>query len=159
MEETKFLEKYKKTVIKQSIKILLSKIKIDYTEEELFEILIQTNIKKRCVGITSTLKQCISNASGDLDYCKKHMFNYGLSNNSKSNSKSNSNFNLEVVPENLSSSLSLSFHENLKKKFIDDAFYYIDEHYIYDIKTIEKVGINYNGEFILSCDPFILGQC
>ena len=30
--------------------------------------------------------------------------------------------------------------------------------YIYDIKTMKKVGINSKEEFFLSCDPFILGQ-
>ena len=145
MEETKLLENYKKKVIKQSIKILLNEIKINYTEEELFKILMQVKSKKQCIGITNMLKQCPRNATDNLDYCKTHMNNYGLTKNTTTKE-------IEIIH----TTEIIKETANLKKKFIDDTFYYIDNYYIYDIKTMEKVGIKSNGEFILTCDPFIL---
>jgi hypothetical protein len=149
MEETKLLENYKKKIIKQSIKILLNEINIDYTEEELFRILMQVKSKKQCIGITNNLKQCPRNAFDDLDYCKTHIKNYGL------RKRTDTNLHTKEI-EIIHTKEIIKENANLKKKFIDDTFYYIDDSYIYDIKTMEKVGIKSNGEFILTCDPFIL---
>lgn len=156
MEESKFLEKYKIAIVKQNIKILLSKIEIDYTEQELFEMLMNIQTKKRCIGVTSSLKQCTSNAFENLNYCKKHMFNYGLIKNKEQNKEQNDTKVIFVSENNIIE--NLPDKQLLKKKFIDDTFYFIDDSYIYDIKTMKKVGINSKEEFFLSCDPFILGQ-
>jgi hypothetical protein len=48
------------------------------------------------------------------------------------------------------------YEKDLKKKFIDDVFYLIDDKFIYDNKTLEKVGIINNNNYILTLDPFIL---
>ena len=44
------------------------------------------------------------------------------------------------------------------ERFIEDMFYYVDERYIYDKETLEKVGVVSRGEYILTSDPFILGR-
>ena len=45
---------------------------------------------------------------------------------------------------------------NYKKQLIDNSFYYIDDSFIYNTSTLEKVGYIENNEFILTDDPFIL---
>lgn len=48
--------------------------------------------------------------------------------------------------------------ENIKKVFIEDSFYLIDDKYIYDKDTCEKVGYIENENFIFTEDPFLLGN-
>ena len=50
----------------------------------------------------------------------------------------------------------LNVSKNLKKQFIEDTFYWIDDKYIYDIDSYEKVGIIEYNEFKLTSDPYLL---
>lgn len=64
-----------------------------------------------------------------------------------------------LVVENQSRA-SLEMQEDMDCVFIDDAFYYIDDRFVYDKDTLEKVGyVEGNGneaQYVLTGDPFVL---
>ena len=110
------------------------------------------NDNTRCIGVLSNYKQCSKNAIKDNDYCKIH-----LSTNKKSL------YHNKQVDESLDADILIQAHKerlnvskNLKKQFIEDTFYWIDDKYIYDIDSYEKVGIIENDEFKLTSDPYLL---
>lgn len=153
IDENKFLEKFKKKVIKECLKSVYSKYRVvnddgyDIDIEDLNEALFTPLLKtKRCIGTTnsSPISQCSRNALTDSDYCKKHMFNIGL----QSDKNDVSFYVKKRKPETVCES-------SLTKKFIEDTFYYIDNQYVYDL-NLEKVGYMDDGNCVLTSDPFIL---
>jgi hypothetical protein len=46
----------------------------------------------------------------------------------------------------------------MKKEFIEDSFFLVDDEFVYDKDTHEKVGYRENGEYVLTDDPFILNN-
>lgn len=46
---------------------------------------------------------------------------------------------------------------NLQETLIDDAFYYTNTEYIYDKKSMQKVGYVEGDRYVLTDDPFVLG--
>ena len=159
--EQKFLENFKKRIIKDTLKTLFKKYHVYDNEENIMsqEIiekeLLSPKIIKRCIGTTNTspITQCSKNALDDYDYCKIHMYKLGSTHIHKEqfdNSNILVHFNTNNNFDNLST-------EKLKKKFIDDTFYLIDDKFIYnDNDTLEKVGIIDNNKYILTSDPFVL---
>lgn len=125
---------------------------------------------KQCVGVNPNNKQCQQNALINGNYCAKHFKKY-IKENGKEHIKENMKENLTTSDlEEISdtSQLSVLTHftykeslidkETLQKKFIEDSFYYIDDKYIYDMTTLEKLGYIQNNRFILTNDPFILNN-
>ena len=159
--EQKFLQNFKKKIIKDTLKTLFKKYQIydneginlmsqDVIEKEL----LSPKIIKRCIGTTNTLPitQCSRNALDDCDYCKTHIYKLGITNIQ--------NHHINKPPilfqyQNNNDDKTLPNKNCLKKKFIDDTFYFIDDKFIYD-NTLNKVGIIDNNNYILTSDPFIL---
>lgn len=111
-----------------------------------------------CKAMCQTGSKCIRKCVDGGEYCKMHI---GLSIREKINNmvyideyKSE-----EIELEELSDSVG-SFKEDNKGemsiKFIEDVFYYVDERYIYDRVSRERVGYISDGRYILTDDPFIL---
>lgn len=135
-----------------------SKVRID---RDILYKFITKDLKKEsnCSAITKNGLMCTKKSHGNSNYCKihynKHFFqNKNIQNNNTVNVNDNDSIVIiekEVCEENVQG-------DNLQKKFIEDSFYLVDDKYIYDKETYEKVGyINSNGEYILTDDPFILG--
>lgn len=154
MNEQKFLEKYKKKIIKECINsickqyIVIDKDDNIVSSEKLNNVLT-SNKTRRCVGCTTTypITQCARNAVENFDYCKIHLYKIGIK-----ESEDNQSENTCIIVDN-KSDINKS---NLIKKFIQDSFYYIDDKFIYSM-NLEKVGYIHNNEYNLTCDPFILG--
>lgn len=159
MDEQKFLENFKKRVIKDTIKILCKNYSIydsnenQIDEKELVEKILTPKIIKRCIGTTSTspISQCTRNSVENYNYCKTHLYKMCLEDNSK--------FEIHSLPQiTLVQGYSDTYQHmsNLTKKFIEDSFYYVDNKYIYDM-NMSKVGyIEENDNYILTSDPFVL---
>lgn len=153
--ENKFLENYRKKLIKEFSKCILKNFKvtnsddINVNEEDIIKVLCNPKIIKRCIGITSSgvISQCTRNAIDKIDYCKTHMYKIGLL-------KDDTFIDINYITNDNSNVKQ----NNLKKKFINDSFYNIDNEYIYDINTNNKVGYIYQSEYILTSDPFILNN-
>jgi hypothetical protein len=157
------LEKYKKTIIKDTIKKIYGKYTVYdddeniVNEKEIIEYLNKLNnpVKKRCCGVSKSgiPKQCKAFAITNFDYCRNHMMTYGIQ--SKNNEKNTERIEISLTKEEkCNQKVDLS---KLKKKFINDSFYYIDNLFIYD-NFNEKVGYIDNGIYVLTDDPFILNN-
>lgn len=150
--EQVFLEKYKKSILKQAISIIYQNKDdiINLSKQEILDLVLKPKIIKRCLGISSTFTQCTSNALQDQEYCKRHL-KYSVLNKESDNSQE---------PEFEITKIKNKFQDESKikmnKKFINDTFYFTDTKYIYDIETLEKVGIINKKKFFLTSDPFIL---
>ena len=154
MSEKKFLENYKKKIIKECIKSIYKKHNVidknnnTVSDEALLEMILtaERKIIKRCIGCTNTspISQCSRNAIDNFDYCKTHLSKIGLKSETKYEAQ-----NVELLQQ------TNTHQRDLKKTFIQDSFYYIDEKFIYNM-TFEKVGYISLDEFILTSDPFIL---
>ena len=151
------LEKYKKNIIKDTIKKIYEKYSIyDDNENLINEIEVieyikrsnQVHFKKRCCGISRS-KQCTKTSIEKYDYCKSHIMMYKKNNNIE-NLDIDNEINIEII-NNLQSYETI----NMKKKFISDSFYYVDNKFIYD-NFKEKVGYIQDNEYYLTDDPFIL---
>lgn len=159
------LEKYKNSIITDTIKKLYEKYTIydedenEITEKEIKDYLKKINnpIKKRCCGVSKSSgvpKQCKSFAVTNFDYCKNHMMTYGACSSLRRKNEIEENIDVEICKNIVGEHIDLS---NLKMKFIEDSFYYIDKSFIYN-KLKQKVGYLDNGEFILTDDPYILNN-
>lgn len=165
--EQKFLENYKKRIIKEVIKSLCKDYKIYDSYDNLMDsetlqkLLLTPKVMRRCIGTTNTspITQCSRNALENCDYCKTHMYKLGVTNIDKDKDNFNTNilFEYKYINNYENDKVDANVYEkDLKKKFIDDAFYLIDDKFIYDNKTLERVGIIDNNKYILTLDPFIL---
>lgn len=155
LDDSKFLEKFKIKIIKNILKVLCKKYEmyekgVKVTEDEMLKYLknLEKKEKTQCMGILNNLQRCKRNATIESNYCKTH---YKVKKEVK-----------EIfLKENFIMRSEVNFVEkeietNLKKRFINDSFYYTDDNYVYDIESMEKVGYKYENEFVLSMDPFIL---
>jgi len=155
--EQKFLEQYKKKIIKDVLKTLCKQYFIyDANDNEVDIEFLQKQflfpkVVKRCIGTTNTnpVSQCSKNALDNYDYCKIHLYKICLSKQEEEKQDA-------YIPsiEFTCSTTNIELTQ-LKKKFIEDSFYFIDEKFIYDASN-NKVGYISNGEYILTSDPFIL---
>lgn len=151
--EQVFLEKYKKTILKQAISIIYQNKDdiINLSKQEILDLVLKPKIIKRCLGISTTFTQCTSNALQDHDYCKRHL-KYSILNKESDKEV----FQITKIKNEFQNESPIQ----MSKKFINDTFYFIDTKYIYDIDEDgnigEKVGIINKKKFILTSDPFIL---
>lgn len=152
MDEDKFMENYKKKLVKDFVKQMLKHFKIYnnddnlVNESEILNIIYAPKVINRCIGTTSTgiITQCTRNAVDKLEYCKTHMYKMGYI-------KEQPPINIVCIENKCKDTIVC----NLKKKFINNSFYFVDEKYIYD-EDNNKVGYINDKEYILSSDPFIL---
>jgi hypothetical protein len=157
--EQKFLEQYKKKIIKDVLKTLCKQYFIYDTNDNEVDIdtlqkqFLFPKVLRRCIGTTNTnpVSQCSKNAIDNYDYCKIHLYKMCLSRHDIDDTTHDSyippiEFNCTSKPTDV---------HNLQKKFIEDSFYFVDDKFIYDSNNI-KVGYICNEEYILTSDPFIL---
>lgn len=159
--DVKFLENYKKRIVKELLKNICNDYKVYDTNDNivdkdiLYDQLMVPKVIKRCVGVTNTnpISQCTKKALDNYDYCKTHLSKMCFNKNEKE----------KEYEDDIFITLELNnTHEhnmNLKKKFIEDSFYLVDNKFIYD-NSYKKVGyIDTEFEetkYILTDDPFIL---
>lgn len=167
-ELTSHLEKFKKETVKKVVKDLLKKYVVldknmdKVNEEKLIKDLLSVEEIRRCNGVVNSggcFTQCTRNAQGEEMYCKIHLKKY--QNKLCSNQAQVSQEKLYIVTTEHLDENDLA---NCRKVFIDDSFYFVDDHFIYDNsnKTLMKVGYIDGGEYVLTDDPFILnhrGEC
>lgn len=119
---------------------------------------IRDNIcKAMCQSGSKCIRKCVDGG----EYCKMHI---GLSIKENMNSMNNMVYMYEKQVEREDSvgvdvdvDVDVKDMSGMRTKFIEDMFYYVDEMYIYDRGTREKVGYISKGEYILTDDPFVLG--
>jgi hypothetical protein len=157
-DEQKFFENYKKRITRDIIKTLCKNYKVYDSNNVLMDIetlqkeILTPKTIKRCIGATNTapVSQCSRNAVENYDYCKTHLYKICLRSQETVSQK------IPPIEFNINEEQYNSQEQcNLKKKFIDDSFYFIDSKFIYDTNHI-KVGYVYNNEYILTSDPFLL---
>lgn len=168
MSEEKFLENYKKKIIKNCIKSIyknhnvIDKNNNIVSDEALLEMLLTFKIIKRCIGCTNTvpISQCSRNAIDNFDYCKTHLSKIALKSETKSETQ-----NIQFLKQHMERDC-----QDFKKIFIQDSFYYIDTKFIYNKCDFEYIKVGYintllscasarqgtEEEYILTSDPFIL---
>lgn len=159
--EVEFLEKYKKSIISNIVKTLIKETWIYkdedqeelVTEKELKDLLLKPKEFKRCNGILKNSTQCPNSSFDKFNYCKKHCV---LNTYAHKITKAEPIETIEIIPIEITKK---KITTKLKKKFIDDSFYNIDEYYIYDTETLEKVGyLTESNEYIFTTDPFLLND-
>jgi len=138
---------YKDTDEKVKREILLNKFKIDLLDKR-----EETNF---CKGFSKNGNKCINKTFEDSKYCKRHHY---LTFRDQFNEKA---INQDILILNNKEETKNNINkDNLKTKLIDDTFYYVDNHFIYDKETLKKVGYIENDQgtknYILTDDPFIL---
>lgn len=91
-----------------------------------------------CCGITKSNTRCTRQPIENYKYCKSHVYQAII----------------------LSQDESEIIDTTLEKIYIKDQKYYINKKYIYDTnkQSKSKVGYIKNKEFILTDDPFLLGE-
>lgn len=142
---------YKDTSEKVKRGIILNKFKIDLLDKR-----EETNF---CAGFSKNGNKCINKTFEDSKYCKRHHYlTFKEQLNEYTNNITNDIFildnNEKTIKEN-----DININD-LKTKLINDTFYYIDEQFIYEKDTLQKVGYIENEldtkNYILTDDPFIL---
>lgn len=159
----KFRQDTVKQVIKKVLKnyVVLDKNLDKVDEESLMTEILRQDEPERCSGVVSSgtkFSQCTRNASNDLGYCKIHAKKY-QSNQSYQKVEEVKGEKLYLVKTEVKNSST-----RLKKVFIEDSFYFVDDNFIYDKsnESLSKVGYVDKGNYILTDDPFILnykGEC
>lgn len=138
---------YKNTNVQVDKTIFLNKFKRAF----------KTNNILICKGISKNGNKCSRKASENSKYCKTHNYlSYREMINEKfENIQINNPDPINIIQNEdiLEKPIKI---ENMELKFIDDSFYYIDNKFIYEKDTLNKVGYIHNDEYILSDDPFIL---
>ena len=105
-----------------------------------------------CCAVTKNGNKC---SKKTIDENSKYCYNH-IKNDSIERITQNEDFYLIKNNEDNLNKLDKSDTLNYIKKYIDDSFYLIDDKFIYEQETLEKVGYIDNNEFILTSDPFIL---
>jgi hypothetical protein len=163
-------------IYKRGTKELISK-------NDLVSIFFNENLEiKYCCAATKSGTKCKNKALDNMNFCGKHLYttenlrdmlhkryNYNeqQENHNKDNHDNQNNeenlYIIEHTDTNTDIDKTHINNKNLKNVLIENAFYYVDSNWIYDKKTmervgyIEKTGINKNEDkFILTSDPFIL---
>jgi hypothetical protein len=158
------IEKYQK-LISRDIETIINYIFDNYTVEDKTtekridrkEIISHflskgEDVIQRCCGINQNGSRCSRNTLENKMYCKIHILKFDTS--LFKTCQHQHQHQHQVQEETKSAHPNIS---ELDKIFIDNSFYYVDEKYMYDVSTGEKVGFQQNGEYIVSNDPFILG--
>jgi hypothetical protein len=109
-----------------------------------------------CKGISQNGNKCTRKTTNESDFCKVHGY---LAFKQHQESKSQ---NLYIIEEQFKQNDNQNLLDKTNLELIDDTFYYVDSHFIYDKDSFDKVGyVEYNNsktEYILTDDPFILGM-
>lgn len=163
------------------IKDLISMINVIYEECDVVErgskkfiskeeLIVRCKLGIRdniCKAMCQTGSKCIRKSVDGGEYCKMHI---GLSIKDNINSvvsmqmyerneiKEEREIELEGKKKINDMNTNVMNMNNMKSKFIEDTFYYVDEKYIYDRETLEKVGYISDNVCILTDDPFILDE-
>jgi hypothetical protein len=157
MEESEQYLKFKNNVLKKFLKDVKKNYKIidNFGNEVSDETLLQLNKFNRCNGVVNTasgsFSRCTKNSNDNFNYCKLHLKKQCLQSLKSNNVRDEVDY---VIIDNPSNQ---NLQSNLKKKFIQDSFYFIDSKYIYATDDHRKVGIIENNQYILTDDPFVLG--
>lgn len=136
---------YKNTNIPVEKDIFVNKFKI-----------FQTNNVLICKGISKNGNKCSRKSSENSKYCKTHSY---LAFREHINDKIDITENVFVIEKNnvnTDDNLNIENIQKMELKLINDSFYYIDNEYIYEKDSLNKVGYIHNKEYILTDDPFIL---
>lgn len=135
-------------------------------KKELINILLTPINIVYCSAATKSNTRCKNKAINNSNYCGKHLYtNQNLKevlhcpkfllNQNKENTNETNDFYLIENTGQKEYCVDI-VKENLKKILINDSFYMIDDKWIYDISSYEKVGYIDGEEYILTNDPFIL---
>ena len=103
-----------------------------------------------CQAVCLNGNRCVWKTLPDTDYCKRHI---GLSFQRNTSEPELSQFYLLESDE----AVARPTNTKLQSKLIEDAFYDIDDDFIYDKTTGERVGYISDNNYILTNDPFELG--
>lgn len=135
---------YKDTQEKVPKEILLRKFLLvfDNSEQDV----------KICIGVSQNGNKCCRRVRDGSDYCKTHQYLEFTAR--KSEIREGQNTNVFVI-ENSSVEKTLD-KTVLKTCQIDGTFYYVDDSFVYDKNTLERVGYTEGSRYILTDDPFIL---
>jgi len=138
------------------------------TKNELKSIFFKNYEIKYCSAVTKNGLQCKHKVLNDSLYCNKHIYSMQNFKNfihknyeteSQNQEIQNDNKNLIFIQENDKNVTECKINKrNLKNVLIENEFYLIDEKWIYDKNTMEKMGYIENNEYILTSDPFIIGN-
>lgn len=138
---------YKDTDEKVKREIILNKFKIDLLDKQEETIF--------CAGFSKNGNKCINKTFEESKYCKKHQYLTFRDQLNDTTIKQD----ILILNNNEETKNNINI-EDLKTKMIDDTFYYIDSHFIYERDTLQKVGYIENDQgtknYILTDDPFIL---
>jgi hypothetical protein len=161
-------------IYKRGTKELISK-------NDLISIFFNETLEiKYCCAATKSGTKCKNKALDNMNFCGKHLYTtenlrdilhkrYNYNERQENHNKDNQNNqeNLYIIEhantdtDTYTNNQTHIDNKNLKNVLIENAFYYVDSNWIYDKKTLEKVGyIEKNDtseeKFILTSDPFIL---
>lgn len=106
-----------------------------------------------CVALTKSNTRCIRKAQMGSEFCAQH---------AKMHFYQTPKPTIHIpdiiqLPLPSSQPCINSPPNTLQKKFVHDSLYFVDDQFIYDITTKEKVGyISTNGEYTLTDNPFEL---
>jgi hypothetical protein len=105
---------------------------------------------KICRGISQNGNKCCRRVLDNTDYCKTHKY-LEFRQQTQQEMKSDNVFVIEAsnIPKTLDTT-------SLQTHMVDGSFYYVDDSFIYDKQTLERVGYVEKDNYILTDDPFIL---
>ena len=137
---------YKDTDEKVKRGIILNKFKLDLLDKQEETIF--------CAGFSKNGNKCINKVFEESNYCKKHQY---LTFRDQLN---DTTIKQDIFVLSSNETKDNINTEDLKTKMIDDTFYYVDDHFIYERDTLKKVGYIENEfdtkNYVLTDDPFIL---
>jgi hypothetical protein len=106
---------------------------------------------KICIGVSQNGNKCCRRVREESNYCKTHQY---LEYRSKIDDEKQKD-NLFII-ESSELQNKLDKYEHHTSIQIDGTFYYVDDSFVYDKKTLERVGYTEGSKYILTDDPFIL---
>jgi hypothetical protein len=126
-------------------------------DELLKRVYMELEREQNCCAITKSNTKCTRKSQPHSQYCKSHMF-YNI--DAKMTKASVVEEEVFIVEMDYSSEIDGKTKENMHLKFIEDAFYYIDDKFIYDKSDLSLVGYIEKtcekSEYILTNNPFVL---
>lgn len=110
-----------------------------------------------CCAITKASKRCTRKSQPNSEYCKIHGYKTIIDKRKEEYIGDAQLYFVESNTKQIDKSL-------LQTEFINDSFYYVDEQYVYDIQSLDKVGYveeedGTDKNYFLTDDPFILNSC
>jgi hypothetical protein len=105
---------------------------------------------KICRGISQNGNKCCRRILDNTNYCKTHKY---LEFRELIQQETASDNVFVVQQENIPKTLDTT---SLQTRMVDGTFYYVDDSFVYDKKTLERVGYVEKDRCILTDDPFIL---